>query len=141
MDDRTFIDTNVFIYAEDDDEPAKQAAARSEVRRLAADGRGVVSTQVLMEYVAAARKRLGFSLAQCRQGVLLIGRFDVALIRPEHVLGALDLATTHALSHWDGLILKVAASSGCRTLLTEDLQHGQTIEGVTIRNPFSVGSR
>lgn len=91
---------------------------------------------MLKEYVAAARKRLGLSLAQCRQGALLISRFDVALIRPEHVLGALDLASTYSLSHWDALVLKVAASSGCRTLLTENLQHGQTIDGVTIRNPF-----
>lgn len=139
MEDRTFIDTNVFIYAEDDDSPAKQAVARHEIRQLAADERGVVSTQVLVEYVAAARKRLGLTLTQCRQGVLLIGRFDVALIRPEHVLGALDLAAAHSLSHWDALLLKVAASSGCRTLLTEDLQHGQTIDGVTIRNPFPAG--
>lgn len=136
MDDRTFIDTNVLVYAEDGDAPAKQTVARHEIRQLATDARGAVSTQVLVEYVAAARKRLGLSLAQCRQGALLISRFDVALIRPEHVLGALDLASTYSLSHWDALVLKVAASSGCRTLLTEDLQHGQTIDGVTIRNPF-----
>lgn len=136
MDERTFIDTNVFVYAEDDDAAAKQQVARREIRQLATEERGVVSTQVLMEYAAAARKRLGFSLAQCRQGVLLIARFDMTLIRAEHVLGALDLATTYSLSHRDALVLKMAASSGCRTLLTEDLQHGQTIDGVTIRNPF-----
>lgn len=71
--------------------------------------------------------------------MLLISRFDVALIRPEHVLGALDLATAYSLSHWDALLLKVAAGAGCRTLLTEDLQHGQIIDGVTIRNPFPAG--
>lgn len=136
MDDRTFIDTNVFVYAEDDDSPAKQEIARREIRRLAGEELGVVSTQVLMEYVAAARKRLGYSLAQCRQGALLISRFDLILIRTEHVLGALDLASAHQLSHWDALVLKVAASSGCRTLLTEHLHHGQTLNGVTIRNPF-----
>lgn len=134
--ERTFIDTNIFIYAEDDDAPAKQEIARRALRQLAAAERGVVSTQVLMEYVAAAKKRLGLSLAQCRQGVLLFSRFDLALIRAEHVLGALDLAATHSLSHWDALIVKVAASAGCRTLLTEDLSHGQTIDGVMIRNPF-----
>lgn len=139
MDDRTFIDTNVFIYAEDDDAPDKRDLARRAIRQLAADGRGVVSTQVLMEYVAAARRRLGLSLAQCRQGALLISRLDVALIKPEHVLGALDLAATYSLSHWDALVVKMASSSGCRTLLTEDLQHGQTIDGVTVRNPFVEG--
>jgi predicted nucleic acid-binding protein len=139
VDHRTFIDANIFVYAEDDDEPAKQAVARQQIRQLAAEERGVISTQILMEYVAAGRKRLGFSLLQCRQGVLLMCRFEVVLIRSEHVLGALDLATTYSLSHWDALLLRAAASSDCRVLLTEDLQHGQTIEGVTVHNPFGPG--
>jgi predicted nucleic acid-binding protein len=136
VDDRTFIDSNVFVYAEDDDEPTKQTTARHMIRQLARGERAVISTQVLMEYVAACRRRLGLSLAQCREGVLLLCRLDVVVIRPEHVLGALDLAITHSLSHWDALIVKAASSSGCRILLTEDLQHGRTIDGVTVHNPF-----
>jgi predicted nucleic acid-binding protein len=135
--DRVFIDTDVFIYAQDDDEPTKQAVAQRAIEKLAAEGRGVVSTQVLMEYVAVARRRLGLSLPQCRQAVLLMTRFDVVLIRTEHVLSALDLATTYGLSSWDGLILRTASASGCRRLLTEDLQHGQSIDGVRIENPFA----
>lgn len=139
---RTFIDSNIFVYAQDDDEPVKRDAARVLIRQLARDQRGVVSTQVLMEYVAAGRRRLGLSLAQCRQTVLAMCRFEIATIRPELVLDALDLASSYSLSHWDALIVKAAAVSGCRVLLTEDLQHGQTIEGVTVHNPFiSLGTR
>jgi predicted nucleic acid-binding protein len=134
---RTFIDSNIFIYAEDDDEQAKRDIARELIMQLARGRRGVVSTQVLMEYVAAGRRRLGLSLPQCRQTALAICRFEVALIRPELVLDALDLASSYSLSHWDALIIKAAAVSGCRVLLTEDLQHGQTIDGVTIHNPFT----
>lgn len=134
---RTFIDTNIFVYAEDDDEPAKRDAAREQIRLLAREQRGVVSTQVLTEYVAAGRRRLGLSLPQCRQTVLAMCRFEVTLIRPGLVLDALDLASSHSLSHWDALIVKAAAVSGCRVLLTEDLQHGQTIEGVTVHSPFA----
>ncbi len=65
-----------------------------------------------------------------------MAQFEVVLIKPEHVLGALDLATIHSLSHWDALVVKTAASSGCSVLLTEDLNHGQHIDGVTIHNPF-----
>jgi predicted nucleic acid-binding protein len=136
MAERTFIDTNVFVYAEDDDEPTKRDLARDLIRRLARERSGVVSTQVLMEYVAAARKRLGLTLTQCRQHVLVMSRFEVTLLRPDHVLAALDLASAHSFSPWDALILKSAAAAGCRTLVTEDLQHGQVIEGVTIHNPF-----
>lgn len=137
MSDRVFIDTNIFIYAEDAADPAKQATAQRVIQELATDRRGVLSTQVLMEYVAAARRKLGLSLTQCRQSVLLMSRFDVVLIRTEHVLGALDLATAYALSHWDALVLKTASAAGCRRLLTEDLQHGQAIDGVRIENPFA----
>ena len=64
-------------------------------------------------------------------------RLDVMLIKPDHVLEALDLATTYMLSHWDALILKSASLSGCGLLLTEDLHHGQTIDGVRSENPFA----
>jgi predicted nucleic acid-binding protein len=133
---RTFIDTNVFVYAEDADEPDKRETAQGLIRQLALQQRGVVSTQVLTEYIAAARRRLKFSLAECRQTVILMRRFDVVLIKPELVLEALDLAITYQLSHWDALILKAASVSGCGVLLTEDLQDGRTIEGVRIENPF-----
>lgn len=137
MADRAFIDTNIFVYADDEDEPAKRDVARAVIQRLAREERGVISTQVLVEYVAAARRRLGLSIAHCRQAVLLMCRFEVALIRPEHVLGGLDLAGTFSLSHWDALLVKTAATAGCRVLFTEDMQHDQNIDGVTIRNPFA----
>src|SRR5438067_5577571 len=134
---RTFIDTNVFVYAEDADEPGKRRIAQGLIRQLAVEQRGVVSTQVLTEYIAAARRRLKFSLSQCRQTVLLMRRFDVVLIKPDLVLEALDLAITYQLSHWDALIIKAAAVSGCHVLVTEDLQHGETVDGVRIENPFA----
>ena len=136
MADRAFIDTNVFVYAGDADEPAKNAVARGLIQQLAREGRGVLSTQVLMEYVAAASRGLGLSLGQCRQAVLLMSRFDVVVLKPDHVLGALDLAGSYAISHWDALILKAASTSGCRVLFTEEMQHGRTIDGVVIQNPF-----
>jgi predicted nucleic acid-binding protein len=134
---RTFIDTNVFVYAEDADVPEKQAVAREHIRQLAREERGVISTQILMEYVAAGRRRLGLTLPQCRQGALIMCQFDVVLVKPEHVLGALDLASIHSLSHWDALLIKTGASAGCSVLLTENLNHGQRIDGITIYNPFN----
>jgi predicted nucleic acid-binding protein len=137
MSERTFIDTNVFVYAEDADEPEKRKIAQRLIQELTAAGRAVISTQVLMEYVAAGQRHLGLTLAECRQAVLLMSHLDVVLIRSEHVLGALDLASTYSLSSWDALILKTASASGCGRLLTEDMQDGQVIDGVRIDNPFS----
>lgn len=140
MAERAFIDTNVFVYAADVDEPAKRKVANGLIQQLAAERRGVISSQVLVEYVSGARRKLGHSFAQCRQGLLLMSRFEVVLIKPELVLGAVDLAGTHSLSHWDALIVKAASVSGCRVVLTEDLNHGQMIDGVRIENPFSSAS-
>jgi predicted nucleic acid-binding protein len=137
MSERTFIDTNVFVYAEDADEPEKRKIAQRLIQELTVAGRAVISTQVLMEYVAAGQRHLGFTLAECRQGVLLMSHLDVVLIRSEHVLGAVDLASMYSLSSWDALILKTASTSGCGRLLTEDMQDGQVIDGVRIDNPFS----
>jgi predicted nucleic acid-binding protein len=136
MTGRTFIGTNIFVYADDADTPAKQAVAQRLIRQLAAESEGVVSTQVLMEYVAAARRRLGLSLDQCRHAVLVMTQLEVVQITIEHVLGALDLATLYSLSQWDALIVKTAAATGCNRLLTEDMRSGQTINGVLIDNPF-----
>lgn len=137
MSERTFIDTNVFVYAEDADEPDKRKIAQQLIKELAKAGRAVISTQVLMEYVAAGQRHLGLTLAECRQGVLLMSRLDLSLIRSEHILGAVDLASVYSLSSWDALILKTASASGCSRLLTEDMQDGQVIDGVRIDNPFS----
>jgi predicted nucleic acid-binding protein len=136
MSERTFIDTNVFIYAEDADEPDKRKIAQQLIKELAKAGRAVISTQVLMEYIAAGQRSLGLTLAECRQGVLLMSHLDVTLIKSEHVLGAVDLASMYSLSSWDALILKTASASGCVRLLTEDMQNGQVIDGVRIDNPF-----
>jgi predicted nucleic acid-binding protein len=134
--ERVFVDTNVFVYADDEDEPTKRATAQRLIGELAAEERAVISTQVLSEYVAAARRKLGLSLAACREAVLLMCQLHVVGIRAEHVLGAIDLASLHSLSLWDALIVRAASASGCARLLTEDLSHGQVIDGVRVENPF-----
>lgn len=71
-----------------------------------------------------------------RRKVELLARLDVVSIQPSLILDAIDLHRLHSLSFWDALILRAAAASGCRRLLTEDLQSGRTIAGVQIENPF-----
>ena len=53
------------------------------------------------------------------------------------MISAIDLAADHRLGIWDSIIVSVASNSGCRTLLSEDLQDGFSWRGVTIVNPFS----
>lgn len=110
--------------------------ARTVLSDLIRARRVVVSTQVMQEYFAAATRKLGLSPERARIRVERLNRLDVVLIRPELVLGAIDLCRLHGLSFWDALVVRSASAAGCGRLLSEDMPDGQTIDGVRIENPF-----
>ena len=136
MAERVFVDTNVIVYADDLDAGAKRERAQEVLHQLYVDGNGVVSTQVLQEFFVAATRKLGVAPEIARRKVDLLARLDVVTIEPSLILDAIDLHRLHPLSFWDALIVQAAAASGCRRLLTEDLQSGRSIAGVQIENPF-----
>jgi predicted nucleic acid-binding protein len=134
--ERVFIDTNVIVYADDLDAGAKRERAREVLQQVLIDGNGVVSTQVLQEFFVAATRKLGVAPEIARRKVELLARLDVVTIEPSLILDAIDLHRLHPISFWDALIVQSAVASGCRRLLTEDLQSGRNIGGVQIENPF-----
>jgi predicted nucleic acid-binding protein len=136
MNDRVFVDTNIFVYADDKAARTKRARARRVLSELIRTRRAVVSTQVMQEYFAAATRKLGLPPERARIRVERLNRLDVVIVRPELILGAIDLCRLHALSFWDALVVRSASAAGCGRLLSEDLQDGQTIDGVRIENPF-----
>jgi predicted nucleic acid-binding protein len=71
-----------------------------------------------------------------RQRVEVFARFHVAEPKVGDILAAIDLHRLSSFSYWDALVIRCASQSGCSVLLTEDLQHGQLIDGVKIVNPF-----
>ncbi len=134
---RAFIDTNVLVYADAGDEPAKQATAIgliSELRRISS---GVVSTQVLQEYANVALRKLRLPPALVRDRLRFYGGFDVVPTSPDMIQQALDLHIAHGMAVYDALIVQAAMSSGCRRLWSEDLQAGRIVGGLTIANPFA----
>jgi predicted nucleic acid-binding protein len=133
---RSFIDTNVLVYADSADATDKQAHATALIAQHLRDGSGVISTQVLHEFVNAALRKLVLPLEIVRARVRLYGRFETVNASPAAVLEALDLHALHQVSFWDALILQAARQSGCVQLLTEDLQTGAVLGGVRIVNPF-----
>ena len=137
MAERVFIDTNVLVYADDLDAGDKRDKAQALLYQAYVDGSGVVSTQVLQEFFVASTRKLGVRPEIARRKVELLARLDVVTIQPTLILDAIDLHRLHSLSFWDALILRAASASGCRTLLTEDMQPGRTIAGVHIENPFA----
>lgn len=133
---RSFFDTNVILYADDQDAPAKQQRAIELIAEHRRERTGVVSLQVLQEYFVAATRKLQVEPKIARRKVELLAEFDVMKIDVPDILGAIDLHRLNGFSFWDALILRAAKQTGCRVLFSEDLQHAREIEGVKIINPF-----
>lgn len=133
---RTFLDTNILLYGDDRADAAKQRRAMELILVHKAQHTGVVSLQVLQEYFVNATRKLGLDTGLVRQKVEAYCRFDVVEPVAADILAAIDFHRLHQISFWDALILHSAKQAGCRVLLTEDLQHGQMIDGVRIVNPF-----
>jgi predicted nucleic acid-binding protein len=134
---RSFFDSNVLVYTDDADAPAKRDRAvelLAEHRRVRA---GVISTQVLQEYFVASTRKLGVDAKLARRKVELFGRFEVVGIGVDDITDAIDLVRLHQVSFWDALIIRAARAAGCSRLYSEDLHPGWRIEGLTVVNPFA----
>jgi predicted nucleic acid-binding protein len=139
-DDRvTFLDTNVLVYAHDRSETRKQPIAQALLEVLWRTRSGVLSTQVLQEfYVVATRKfdpRMRHGAA--REIVALYGEWPIVQVDVALILAASKLEERHAFSFWDALVVEAARRCGATRLLTEDLQAGRRIGGISIENPFA----
>lgn len=137
MTEPVFVGTNVLLYAHDARYPLKSLRADAVLAEREAAGRIVISTQVLQEFYSVATKKLRLKPELARERVEYFSQqFEVVIVQPHLILGAIDVQRLHGISFWDALLVRCASAANCRTLLTEDLSHGQIIEGVTIVNPF-----
>jgi predicted nucleic acid-binding protein len=134
---RCFIDTNVLVYAECTDETRKQRIAIDWLRPLRFERLGVLSTQVLNEYIQVGLRKLGLSHAHIRDQLHCYRQLDVVAVTPDTIDLALDLHQKHALSYWDALIVASAHIAGCSVLLTEDVGTSEVLAGVKLVNPFA----
>lgn len=134
MHDNCFTDSNVLLYTLDISSP-KQAVAFSLWRE------GVtVSTQVIMEFTNVCIKKLKMGKADAFENALnILDGANVTSVTKELVRQSFRLSTKYGFSHWDSLIVAAALHAGCTTLYSEDMQHGQRIEGkLNIINPFTI---
>jgi predicted nucleic acid-binding protein len=134
-----FVDTNVLLYAVDTAEADKHRAAASWKADLWRSRRGRISYQVLQEfYVQAVRKEPKRAEA-ARSEVRDLFAWDPVAVDALLIETAWSLQDRFRLSFWDALIVAAAHAAGCRYLLTEDLSHGQDLDGVLVVNPFRLG--
>jgi predicted nucleic acid-binding protein len=133
---RTFFDSNVLLYADDAKYPEKLKRAVALIQEHRRRRTGVISLQILQEYFVNARRKLNLDAETARYKVEFFAQFQLVEPKFDDILAAIDIHRLHGVSYWDALVLYCARRSGCTVLLTEDLQHGQKIEGIRIVNPF-----
>jgi len=130
-----FLDTNIVVYAFDGADPAKQRIA---IEVLETGDRLVVSTQVLLETWWVLTRRLAVPLDEDHASKVIdeLGALPVVSTDPELVRRAIETGRRFEIAVWDALIIEAARVSGCRRVLSEDLQSGQDFDGVVVENPF-----
>jgi predicted nucleic acid-binding protein len=134
---RVVLDTNVLAYAEGVNSSEKRDIILELLHHVPQEA-AVIPVQVLGELFNVLARKAGRSPEAARDALLSWrDAFPVAGTTPEVMTMALDLAVDHRLGIWDATILSTASQSGCRLLLSEDLQDGFTWGGVTVVNPFA----
>jgi predicted nucleic acid-binding protein len=138
MNGKTFIDTNVLIYAHDVDAKKKHDTARNVLRELWRERNGVLSTQVLQEFYVNATKKIADPLSK-ESARLVVSSYGVWCMdtTPSDIGVAFQIEDTSKIGFWDSLIVASALKSGASRILSEDLNAGQTIAGIHIENPFA----
>ncbi len=132
-----FVDTNILLYSVDASQRDKQAQARAWLALLWENAAGRLSWQVLHEFYANAERKARLARPAARKLVEAFAQWQPV----ETTLGLLQQGwqwmDRAQLSYWDSLIVAAAERAGCRWLLSEDFQAGQTFGSVTVVNPFS----
>lgn len=132
-----FIDTNIVLYAISNrpDDVEKQRVAYDTL--LASDL--AFSTQVLQEFYVQATRTTRTGRLTHEQAVAIITgftRFPIQATTIDLVLAALASRERFQISYWDAAIVEAARMLGCTEVLSEDLNHGQSYDGVVVVNPF-----
>lgn len=136
---REFVDANVLVYAFDASAGGKKIAAEQLLAHLWSAGTGCLSVQVLQEFFVTVTRKVAKPLPveDAADRIRELGAWTVFAPAPNDVLRAMALHQQAKVGFWDAMVVHAAAELGCEVLWTEDLNDGQVIGGVHIRDPFA----
>jgi predicted nucleic acid-binding protein len=138
MNGKTFVDTNVLIYAHDVDAKSKHVIAKNILRELWSERTGVLSMQVLQEFYVNVTRKIRAPLPK-DSARLVVSSYSIWCMEttPAELSVAFRIEDESRIGFWDALIVAAAAKSGATRLLSEDFNPGQNIAGLQIENPFA----
>jgi predicted nucleic acid-binding protein len=135
--DRVFLDTNILVYAYSITEMGKKEIAL----RILEEEIVCMSTQVINEFIWVMNRKYGAGMFHIKPIVkALFELYNIALIDHRLIDQAIELSTRFCFAYWDSLIVASAIEAGCDRLISEDLTHGQMIDGTMIQNPFKMNN-
>ena len=139
MKDKYFLDTNLFVYSFDSSAPKKRKFARDHIKLALKEQIGCISSQVIQEFLNVSSKKFDPPLShQDSQKYLNTVLAPLCEIYTSVDLYRKSIETSERwkYSFYDSMIITAAVQTNCSILYSEDLQHGQVIQELTIINPF-----
>jgi predicted nucleic acid-binding protein len=136
---RVALDSNILIYAELEPESEKGKRAADVILGAARDG--VISVQVLGEFLRFVQRRAPASFEDAvRQALLYQAVFLTPPTTDAIINRASELARAHRMQLWDCVVCAASSQAGANALLTEDMQDGRRIDGLRLINPFAAAN-
>lgn len=139
MKDKYFLDTNIFVYSFESGEPVKTSIARDLIQNALKEQSGCISSQVIQEFLNVSSKKFSPPLTH-QDSLKYLNKVLAPLCE---IFTSVDLyrKTIETSERWkysfyDSMILTAAMQTNCTILYSENLQHDQKIESLTIINPF-----
>ena len=134
---RSFVDTNILVYAHRISIGPKHDRAKQLISELWSSEVGIISTQVLQEFCVTVRRLAKtFPVDELHETIRQYAGWTVVTNTSDSILNALGLESRYHISFWDALIVNAAQVSEAQVLYTEDLNHGQLFGSVRVLNPF-----
>jgi len=138
MSGKTFIDTNILIYAHDIDARVKNEIAQAVLRELWSERTGALSMQVLQEFYVNVTRKIPSPLSKDSARSVVSSYVSWCMeTTPTEISAAFRIEDESRIGFWDALILSSAVKSGATRILSEDLNAGQRIAGILVENPFA----
>lgn len=138
MSDKAFIDTNILVYTVDGRFPEKRKMALDLITHLQANKNLVISTQVLQEFYNVTTHKLKLDPVEMQNTVTNLSKLPVVLTDISLIQQGIKVSIHHKLRLWDALMIVAGYRADCKIMYSEDLTHGQVIQGIHILNPFKL---
>lgn len=141
MKDKFFIDTNIFVYSFDSNSPDKQKISRDSIKKALRDQDGCISSQVIQEFINVSSKKFDPALSSddlLKYLNTVLAPLCEIFTSIELYRNTIEISERWKYSFYDSMIITAAIQTNCSVLYSEDLQHNQKVQSLTIVNPFII---